>query len=270
MIPAKFDYHKASTLEEAMSLLDEHGYDAKLMSGGHSLIPAIKLRLNRPGIVIDISGLSGLNTITEDGDEIVVGANCTHAAIASSALIQKDLHLLAKAAGMIGDIQVRNRGTIGGSLAHADPSSDYPASVLATDAKIEVVGSGGSRTIAATDFFEGIFTTALEDNEIITAVRFPKVGKGTYQKFFQSASRFAVVGCAVVVDGASVKVGITGVSDTPYRATAVESAYSGDAAAAAAHAVDGIDVMGDHFASEEYRAHLAKVFVERAITEATA
>lgn len=264
MIPSKFDYIKASSVSEAISLLDKHGYDAKILSGGHSLIPAMKLRLNRPEILIDISGIADMNSIKEDGNEIVIGANCTHKAILSSDLVNSQVNILAQTAKTIGDVQVRNRGTIGGSLAHADPSADYPATALACDANIVVVGKSGSRTIAATDFFEGIFTTALADDEIITEVRFPKVANGNYQKFYQSASRFAVVGVATVKDGGSVKVGVTGVSDTPYRASAVESAYSGSSDAAS-HAVDGVEVMSDHFADSEYRSHLAKVFVKKGL-----
>jgi len=153
---------------------------------------------------------------------------------------------------------------LGGSLAHADPSADYPAVVLACDAVIVAEGKDGSREIAATDFFEGIFTTTLNDDEIITAVRFPKTANGNYQKFYQSASRFAVVGVAVVRNGDSVKVGVTGVSDTPYRASAVEEAYSGNSDASE-HAIDDVEVMSDHFADAEYRAHLAKVMVKRAL-----
>ena len=265
MIPAEFDYIKVTSIKEAVDLLDKHGFDAKILAGGHSLIPAMKLRLNRPEVLIDISGISGMNSITEDGSEIVIGANCTHKEIMSSDLITSELYVLAQAAETIGDIQVRNRGTIGGSLAHADPSADYPAVVLACDAKIEVEGKNGARTIAATDFFQGIFTTALEDDEIITAIRFPKVAEGNYQKFYQSASRFAVVGVAAVKSGQGVKVGVTGVADTPYRASAVETAYNGSAEDAAAHAVDGVEVMSDHFADADYRAHLAKVFVKKAL-----
>ena len=264
MIPAQFDYIKVSTIDEAVSLLTQHGYDAKILAGGHSLIPAMKLRLNRPGLVIDINSIPGLNNITEEGNEIVVGANCTHSMIEKSSLVNEKLNILSQTAKVIGDIQIRNRGTIGGSLAHSDPSSDYPATVLATDAVIEVQGNNGKRSIAATDFFQGIFTTALEDDEIITAIRFPKTDNGVYLKFYQSASRFAVVGCAALKRGGDIKVGITGVADTPYRAKSVEASYDGSATAAQ-HAVDGIDVMGDHFASEEYRAHLAKVFVRRAL-----
>ena len=264
MIPAKFDYIKVNSVNEAIKMLEQHGDEAKILSGGHSLIPAMKLRLSRPEMLIDISGISGMNRISEDGDEIVVGAGCTHSALASSELVNSKLNILAQTAKCIGDLQVRNRGTIGGSLAHADPSSDYPATILACDAKIEVEGKTGKRTIAATDFFLGIFTTALAEDELITAIRFPKVEKGSYHKFFQSASRFAVVGVAAVKNGTSVKIGITGVSDTPYRATAVENAYDGTSKAAS-HAVDDIDVMSDHFADAEYRSHLAKVYVKKAL-----
>ncbi|WP_339706145.1 xanthine dehydrogenase family protein subunit M [uncultured Kriegella sp.] len=264
MIPSKFNYIKATSVNEAVSLLDEHGFDAKILSGGHSLIPAMKLRLNRPEVVIDIGGIPGMDVITEEGDAVVIGANCTHQQILNSEIIYKNVNILKQTAATIGDVQVRNKGTIGGSLAHADPSADYPATVLACDATIIVEGKNGSRTIAATDFFLGIFTTALEDDEIITAVRFPKIAHGNYHKFYQSASRFAVVGVAVVFDGSGVKVGVTGVADTPYRATKVEEAYNGDSSAAE-HAVDGVAVMSDHFADEAYRSHLAKVFVKRGL-----
>jgi carbon-monoxide dehydrogenase medium subunit len=264
MIPSKFDYIKATSVSEAVNLLDKHGFDAKILAGGHSLIPAMKLRLSRPEVLIDISGISGMNGITEEGEEVVIGANCTHKEILNSELVKSQLNVLAQAAETIGDLQVRNKGTIGGSLAHSDPSADYPAVVLACDAKIEVEGKNGARTIAATEFFQGIFTTALTEDEIITAIRFPKVTNGNYQKFYQSASRFAVVGVAVVKQDNDIKVGITGVSDTPYRATAVEEAYDGGSEAAS-HAVDGVDVMSDHFADAEYRTHLAKVFVKKAL-----
>ncbi len=264
MIPAKFDYVKASSVEEAIDLLKRHGADAKILSGGHSLLPAMKLRLSRPEVLIDICGIPGMDTIKEEGNEIVIGANCTHQKIASSKLIDEQLNILAQTAKCIGDIQVRNRGTLGGSLAHSDPASDYPATVLACDAKIVVQGKNGIRTIMATDFFQGIFTTALQDDEIITTIRFPKVAQGNYQKFYQSASRFAVVGVAAVKDGKKVKVGITGVADMPYRAKAVEMAYHGNGDAAS-HAVDGVEVMGDHFADVSYRSHLAKIYVKRAL-----
>lgn len=264
MIPAPFEYRKVQSIQEAVGLLDEHGYDAKLLAGGHSLIPSMKLRLNRPAILVDISALSELGGIREEGDFIVIGANSTHHQIVRSAIVQSGVPILAEAASQIGDVQIRNRGTIGGSLAHADPASDYPAVVLATEAIIDVYGLEGARSIEASDFFEGIYTTALKDDEIITSIRFPRTPHGVYLKFHQSASRFAVVGCAAVKSGNGVRIGMTGVSDTPYRATAVEAAYDGTDSAAA-HAVDGIEVMEDHFASEEYRGHLAKVFVRRAL-----
>jgi len=264
MIPSKFDYIKAASVKEAVDLLDKYGDDAKILSGGHSLIPAMKLRLNRPEWLIDISGIAGMNSITEDGNEIVIGANCTHKEILKSDLIRSELNILAQAAETIGDVQVRNRGTIGGSLAHADPSADYPAVILACEAKIEVVGKKGSRVIEANNFFQGIFTTALADDEIITAVRLPKVTAGSYHKFYQSASRFAVVGVAAVKDGNNVRVGITGVADSPYRASAVEKAYNGSSDAAS-RATDGVDVMSDHFADADYRTHLAKVYVKKAL-----
>jgi len=264
MIPAKFDYIKVGSVSEAINMLEKHGDEAKILAGGHSLIPAMKLRLSRPEMLIDISGISGMDNISEDGDEIVVGASCTHSAIVNSELVHSQLNILAQTAKCIGDIQVRNRGTIGGSLAHADPASDYPATILACDAKIEVEGKSGKRTIDASDFFLGLFWTALAEDELITAIRFPKIFNGSYHKFFQSASRFAVVGVAAVKEGDSVKIGVTGVSGTPYRATAVENAYDGTGSAAA-HAVDDIDVMSDHFADEEYRSHLAKVYVKKAL-----
>jgi len=265
MIPAKFEYIKVSTISEALELLNKHGDDAQLISGGHSLVPSMKLRLNQPGTVIDIGKIPGLDGITEDGDDIVIGANCTHHQIATSSIVNEKLSVLSQTAKTIGDLQVRNKGTIGGSLAHSDPAADYPAVILAAEAKIVVEGSNGTRTIEASDFFQGIFTTAVESNEIITEVRIPKASNGVYLKFSQPASRFAVVGCAVIKNDRGVSVGLTGVADCAYRASAVESAYKGDAKAAAEHAVDGVEVMGDNFASPEYRSHLAKVFTERAL-----
>jgi len=265
MIPAKFEYIKASSVSEAVSLLDKYGDDAQLIAGGHSLLPAMKLRLNQPGVVIDIGKIPGLGSIVQDGDEIVIGANCTHKQIASSEVINEKLNVLAQTAKAIGDVQVRNKGTIGGSLAHSDPAADYPAAILATEAKIVVEGGNGSRTIDASDFFQGLFTTALEGNEMITEVRIPAVSNGVYLKFPQPASRFAIVGCAAVKNGSGIKVGLTGVADCAYRASGVEDAYNGDSKSAALHAVDGVEVLGDHFASAEYRAHLAKVYTEMAL-----
>ena len=265
MIPAKFDYIKAGSLSEAIALLAKHGDDAKLLAGGHSLIPAMKLRLNRPGILIDIGHLTELKNISENGNEIVIGANCTHHQIASSDLLAREANVVSQAAKTIGDLQVRNRGTIGGSLAHADPAADYPAALLAANAVIRVQGKSGERKINAADFFQGMYTTALNEDEIITAIHIHRGSNGKYEKFFQPASRFAIVGVAVVKNGQEVRVGITGASDTPYRATAVENAYAEKGPDAAELAAEGVEMLDDHFAGAAYRAHLAKVLTRKAL-----
>lgn len=284
MIPAAFDYHKASSVAEAVGLLKEHGMDAKILAGGHSLIPAMKLRLNQPEILIDISGISDLKGIKDDGRKLVIGAACTHGAIASSAEVNSSAPILAETAKVIGDIQVRNKGTIGGSIAHADPAADWPAALIAANSTIEVLGGSGSRTIAAADFFTGIYDTDLGEDEVIVAIHVPKVSStftSAYAKFFQPASRFAIVGCAVVMEMkdnycVSARVAFTGVADTPFFDEKVSSALTGQTlndetiAAAVASAAQGTDILGDHFASEEYRAHLAQVYAERAIRAAIA
>lgn len=273
MIPVAFDYQKAGSVDEAIAALSSG--DSKLLAGGHSLLPAMKLRLNQPASLIDISRIEALKGIREDGGEIVIGAGTTHGDIATSELIKNKLSFFAEAAALIGDVQVRNYGTIGGSLAHADPAADWPALVLAADAGIEVKGSGGLRKIAATDFFTGFFSTALGENEIITAIRVPIPAAGTkmnYQKFSQPASRFAIVGCAAMrsPDG-KTRIAFTGVSENAFRATAAENALSGqpvsDASigSAADLALAGVNVLGDHFASSEYRQHLARVYLAKAL-----
>ena len=280
MIPTAFDYQRANSVEEALSMLAD---DTKIIAGGHSLLPAMKLRLSTPAKVIDISRIEALQNIQNDGSDLVIGAGCTHAQIAESDLVKETLSMIAEVAGMIGDVQVRNFGTIGGSIAHADPSADWPGALLAADATIVCQGTNGSRSIAANDFFTGFYETALAENEIITAIRIPSNPPGTgklrscYKKFVQPASRFAIVGCAVVMrmDRGSTcthaRVAFNGVSDGPYRATAVEQALTsqsvtGDSIAAAAdQATLGKMVNEDLFASEEYRTHLAKVFARRAI-----
>jgi len=272
MIPVAFDYQKATTVDEAISALSGGG---KLLAGGHSLLPAIKLRLNQPEKLINITGISELKGIKEEDGEIVIGAATTHAEIMNNSLIKSKLSFFSKGAAMIGDVQVRNYGTIGGSLAHADPASDWTAMVLAADAAIEVQGNGGKRRIKATDFFTGLFSTALQDDEILTAIRIPEPPAGTktvYVKFFQPASRFAIVGCAVfrTPDG-KTNIAFTGVSSTPFRDTAAENIVSGktlDEAtinAASNVAAEEADILSDHYASEEYRKHLAKVYLKRAL-----
>ncbi len=269
MIPVEFDYKKANSLQNAFELLA--GGDAKILSGGHSLVPAMKLRLNQPAVLVDISKIASLKGISKKGGILVIGANTTHSEIGNSDLVSGNISLLSDGAKMIGDAQVRNRGTLGGSLAHADPSADWPALVLATDATIVCESADGERAFKATDFFTGLYSTALNDGEIITEVHFPIPPKGskmTYQKFSQPASRFAIVGCAVVKhpDG-STKVAFSGVADYAFRDSGVENAANSGASAdaASANAANGVDIMGDHFASSEYRHHLAKVYAKRAL-----
>jgi carbon-monoxide dehydrogenase medium subunit len=273
MIPAAFDYQKAGTIEEAIDALSGGG---KILAGGHSLIPALKLRLSLPSKLVDITGIATLRGIKEEDGEIVIGAATTHADIARDNLIKTELPFFAEGASLIGDVQVRNYGTIGGSIAHADPGADWPALVLAADAAFEVQGSNGKRRIKATDFFTGLFSTALQDDEIITAIRIPVPAKGTkttYQKFVQPASRFAIVGCAVMrfPDGKTT-IAFTGVSDNAFRDGDAENAISGKAindtstiSAAVDAALQNEDIMADHYASEEYRKHLARVYLKKAL-----
>ena len=282
MIPETFEYHRPATVDEALSLLSEHGDDAKLLAGGHSLLPAMKLRLSSPGHLIDIGQIDELQQISVDGSDVVIGAGATHHDIESSDVVQGKAPVLANAASSIGDVQVRNMGTIGGSLAHADPAADYPAAVLAADARIRVKGSGGERTIAGSDFFVELYMTSLAPDEIVLDVRVPSQGSGTgsaYVKFPHPASRFAVCGCAasVTVNGGScsdVRVGFTGIANAAFRDAGVEGAMNGSSgdvaavAAAAARAAEGAGLLSDSFAGEDYRRHLAKVFARHALTAA--
>ena len=267
MIPVAFDYHRPSSVDEAIELLAD---DAKLLAGGHSLLPAMKLRLSSPGTLIDIGRIAELNYIREDGGTIAIGATTTHHQIESSSLTNARVAALAQAASVIGDPQVRNKGTIGGSLAHADPAADYPAAILALGAEIVVKGPDGGRSIPADEFFIDLFLTALAPDEIITEVRVPAADKSAYVKFPHPASRFAVVGCAAASAGGAVKVAFTGVANAAFRDSGVEEALGGGLseeaiAAAAAQAADGQEVLADHFAGEEYRRHLAKVFARKAL-----
>ena len=283
MIPGSFEYFAPTALDEALSLLQEHGDDAKVLAGGHSLIPTMKLRLAEPAVIIDIGRIGGLKGISESGGKLVIGALTTHHELESSDLVQQRVPLLAQTAAEIGDVQVRNKGTIGGSIAHADPAADWPATILALDADLQIAGPNGERTVKATDFFQGLYETDLGDDEILTAIHvsIPAANtKGTYLKLHQVASGFALAGVAVVLTKSgdtcqNVSVGITGVSDAPYRASGVESALTGAAltadniAAAAARAVDGITALEDIHASQAYRQNLAQVYTRRAI-ESTA
>lgn len=280
MIPNQFDYVAAKSLDEALSLLGKHKDDAKLLAGGHSLVPAMKLRLAQPKVLIDISRIKELSYIREEKGQIRIGAMTTHFQIESSDLLRRACPLLPETAQYLGDMQVRNKGTIGGSLAHADPAADWPAAVIALDAELVITGSKGERTIKTDKFFVDLLTTALEQSEILREIRFTvpqgRVGQ-SYMKFRHPASGFAVVGVAVSLslDGGgkcqSAGVGITGVSPKPYRASGVEKALKGAATdgkslgSAAAHASDGVDANSDLFASGEYRRHLAEVYTRRAL-----
>jgi carbon-monoxide dehydrogenase medium subunit len=285
MIPAQFDYLTPATLDEALALLVQHADDAKILAGGHSLIPAMKLRLAMPSVLIDIGRIRDLAYIREEGGQIRLGAMTTHFQIEASDRLRSICPILPKAAAQIGDAQVRNRGTIGGSLAHADPAADWPAVMIALKAQIVVVGSNGERVIAADDFFVDMLTTALDAGEILREIRIPtpsgRYGQA-YVKAAQPASGFAVVGVAahLVLDSGgaceSASVGITGVASKAYRATGVEAVLAGSSldeqtlATAAATAADGVTINGDLYASETYRTHLAQVYSRRAISEAAA
>jgi len=282
MIPTDFEYHRADSVEDAIQLLNKFGEEAKLLAGGHSLLPAMKLRLSTPEKIIDITRIEELNTITTEDNTLIVGAGSTHAEIANSNTVKEHLPLLAMTASQIGDVQVRNKGTIGGSLAHAEPAADYPASVLAAEAEIVVQGPDGKRTIPAGNFFMGLFMTDLADNEVITQIRFPIPAKGTgmaYHKFAHPASRYALVGCAAMISKSNgsfegARVAFTGLSGKPFRDNAVEEVLNGNKAemstieGAAQKAAEDESPMSDHFASESYRKHLAKVYAKRALGEA--
>jgi carbon-monoxide dehydrogenase medium subunit len=278
MIPANFDYESPRTLSEALDLLGSRE-DAKILAGGHSLLPAMKLRLAQPSLLVDIGRIGGLSYIRESGDRIVIGAMTTHADVAGSDVLQRSSPLLALAAAQIGDTQVRNRGTLGGSLAQSHPAADYPAAVLALDAEIVAHSRSGERVIPATQFFTGMFSTALRNDEILTEVRVPRTDgqRVAYKKHHHPASGYAVVGIAVRLKMSGPKidsaaVGITGLAEHAYRATAVESALRGKSVSAIAdaslQAAKGVEVLGDTYASAEYRRHLVTVMTRRALQQA--
>ena len=272
MIPAAFDYVRASSAEEAVSLLIEHGDEAKLLAGGHSLLPLMKLRLATPSVLIDVGRVPDLSYIEERGDEIAIGALVRHHELETSELLHAQVPLLAHTAHEVGDPQVRHRGTLGGTLAHGDPASDLPAVVLALGGTIVAQGPHGRREIAATDFFEGFLETALAPDEMLVEIRVPKVpGAGwSFQKFNRRAMDGAIVGVAAVRNG-TTGIALVNMGSTPLRATAVEEAVKSGAspAAAAALAAEGTEPPADLNASQEYRRHLATVLVRRALEEAS-
>jgi carbon-monoxide dehydrogenase medium subunit len=280
MIPQEFEYASPASLPEALALIA--GGNAKILAGGMSLIPLMKLRLAAPESVVDLGRIPDLNTIREEGGAIRIGAMTTHYAVESSALIRAKCPLLAEAAASIGDVQVRNMGTIGGSIAHADPAADYPASLMALEAQVRVVSAKGERTIAIADFLVDALATALEPGEIVSEVIVPLEAAGTgvsYKKLVQPASGFAIVGVAARVRKAGGKismarVGITGLAGKAFRATNVEKLLEGtegnaaDIRKAAAVAGSGVDANSDLFASANYRLQMAKVYASRAMNEA--
>ncbi len=286
MIPAPFQYHAPRSLEEALRLLNRHGSEAKVLAGGHSLLPLMKLRLAAPRCVIDIGRIPALRYIREENGRIAIGALTTHTEVLESPLLRAKCPLLPQTAWEIGDVQVRNRGTVGGSLAHADPAADYPAAVLALEAELVVASADGTRTLQATEFFVDMLTTALLPGEILTEVRVPILPPRTgtaYRKLHQPASGFALVGaaaCLTLGPGGIVErvaVGLTGVGPKAYRATAVEKALAGKKAStkrlteAARHAVpQHVEPLSDLQASAEYRKAMAIVFVRRALESALA
>jgi carbon-monoxide dehydrogenase medium subunit len=279
MIPAAFDYHRPESLDAALKLLAELGDDARPLAGGHSLIPAMKLRLAQPKALVDLGAVAELRRIEEIRGKIVIGAMATHADILASPLLAKRAPIFPAAAHHIGDTQVRNLGTIGGSLVHADPGADWPAVVLATEAELEVASGSARRTIAASDFFVDLLQTAVKPGELLVAVHAaPTAETVAYVKTEQKASGFALCGVAAVVDASAkrVRVAVTGVAVSAYRARAVEQALEGKALTAAAiddaarAAAQGVDMLGDMHASPEFRAHLARVNVARALKRAAA
>ncbi|MBO0819676.1 MAG: xanthine dehydrogenase family protein subunit M [Nocardiopsaceae bacterium] len=269
MIPASFEYETARSAEHALDLLAEHGEDAKLLAGGHSLLPMMKLRLAQPAVLIDIARLTELSGIRAEGDELVIGATTRHADIAASDLVKAEAPILAYAAAQVGDPQIRHRGTIGGSLAHSDPSADLPMTLVALDGSMEITGRSGTRTVGAGEFFTGFFETALAPDELLTAVRVPRTGPATwgYQKFVRRANDWAIVGGAAV-DG---RVALASMGATPLRAAGVEAALADGASAAeaAARAAEGTSAGSDFHADKDYREHLARVLTRRALEART-
>ncbi|MBA3427663.1 MAG: xanthine dehydrogenase family protein subunit M [Actinobacteria bacterium] len=279
MIPVRFEYEAASSVEQARELLRAGDEDAKVLAGGHSLIPAMKLRASRPSLLVDIGRLRGeLAYVRDEGEQLAIGALTRHAELERDPLVQAHCAVLSHAAGMVGDPQVRHRGTIGGSLAHADPSGDLPAVIVALGAELTIVGDSGKRTVAADEFFRGVWETAIGRGELLTEIRVPKLGAASgwaYQKFTRRALDWAAVGVAVVLtrDNGSVRnprIVLASMGGTPLRASAAEAAFtSADHAEAAAQVIaEGTEPSDDGFASAEFRGHLARVIGRRALEEA--
>lgn len=274
MIPAAFDYVRAGSVDEAISLIGEHGDEAKFIAGGHSLLPLMKLRLAQPSVLVDIGRLSDLSYIRDAGDHIAIGALTRHMDVEKSPMLAEHVPLLAHAAGHVGDPQVRHRGTIGGSIAHSDSASDLPATTLALGATYVAQGPNGTREIPAAEFFQGFLQTALADDEMLTEIRVPKMhGAGwSFQKFNRRAQDWAIVGVAAWRRNGDSGVGLVNMGSTPILASSVASALASGASVGDASqlAAAEADPQNDLNASVEYRVHLAKVLVRRALEQASA
>ena len=282
MYPVPFDYEVAESVDHAIELLGEHGEDAKLIAGGHSLIPLMRLRLAAPTVLIDLGRVEDMSYVRDDGDHLAIGALTRHREVHFNDLVNEHCGILGYTAGLLGDPSVQHRGTLGGTLAHGDASGDMPSVVSALEGEIVVKGPDGERTIPALDFFQDYLMTALDDQEVITEVRVPKLGPNTgwaYKKFSRRSQDWAIVGVAAVVEknnGSidSARIGLTSMGSTPVRARAVEEALSGasaDAVAEAANAADeGTEPASDGAASADFRRHLARVWTRRAVEEALA
>jgi aerobic carbon-monoxide dehydrogenase medium subunit len=280
MIPLAFDYEVAESVDHAIDLLGQHGDEAKLLAGGHSLLPIMKLRLAAPAVLVDLGRVEELQYVRDEGDHIAIGAMTRHTDVEHGELLQEQCGLLSYTASLVGDPQVRHRGTIGGSISHGDAASDLPSALLALEGTFVIKGPGGERTVAAGDFFEDYLQTALAPDEVLTEIRVPKLGPNTcwsYKKFNRRAQDWAVVGVAAVVEMSngsisSARIGLTNMGSTPLRATATEGALSGadtsSVAEAASSAAEGTSPASDIAASAEYRRHLARVLTRRAVEEA--
>jgi carbon-monoxide dehydrogenase medium subunit len=282
MIPAKFDYVRPGSLDEAVRALADGGDEAKVIAGGQSLLPLLRLRLAYPELLVDLAGLAELRGVTDAGDSLLIGARTTHYQLIHDPLVAEHCGLLAQATSTVADPAIRHRGTLGGALAHADPAGDLPAVALALDVTLIAKGPGGDREIAAADFFVDYLTTSLEPDEILTGIRVPKLGPGwgyRYEKFHRTAQSWATVGVAALVrrsngSVAEARIGLTNMGPVPVRATAAESAAAGAQAsrdalrAAAAQAAEGTEPPGDLHGAPDYRRHLARVLTERALTAA--
>jgi carbon-monoxide dehydrogenase medium subunit len=281
VIPAQFDYLAPTTVEEALAALSQHGEDAKILAGGQSLLPVLRMRLNAPEVVIDLGRIASLRGVRDDGDAIVIGAMTEHSVVGTDPLVAEHALLIHKAVEHLADVQVRHRGTFGGALAHADPAGDLGAPVLALDGEFVITGPGGTRTVPASEFFVGLFETVIGDDEILTEVRIPKhTGWGAhYTKFVRVAHQWPIVAVAATVNTSSgsiaeARIGLTNMGSTPLRARATEAALSGvpvtteAVGAAAAHAAEGTSPPSDLNGDAEYRQHLARVLTRRAVLAA--